>query len=984
VAGKDMKYTITGNAKQEAQGFDALAKAAEKAGLALDGTQTTAQQLASVIAGMADGTKAELEGIASSADALRQHLGDAAEGMNLEEAVVKMRRFGLTFEEIEADAKALADALKHVDDVNRSIDTSPLRDVVDRTANVRAETDELTHSARGANSALANMVGNSAQDLGQVGGVVGSLGVGIGQMAEYAADATLEGEKLGSALKSMATIAGPVAALALATKAVGDYMAGIKAEKALRAELVDKFFDGFREGKTAVQIVNEELQKTGEITAQVSGKGGLLNLGTEAVDLAQLYRDAGISYEQFLADLTDPTALQRYRDQSLELIDTDNKRAVLFHDLADGLDDYQNGIGKAAIKQEELVAWTAKASEAERQQAEANKQVADGFGALADMAGGATEAVADAIQAAQDSRDAAQEEADALNEAADALLGLNEARRAAADSTLALRRANDEWSKTLTETKSKAEELTKVIEDSKSTDADKVSAYADLQDLYRKGAESAAAFADAEVQLARDQAEASGKTLTHTEELDVWNRKALAAAAAADGPLRDAITGYIADVNGIPVERVTDIVANADPNAIETAAQQLDDVSAARDTTVVADADTTLAASKIAGLNGTKITLNADIVAAGLRQKIANALGPFAQFVIPKAAKGMFVDGKPTLALIGETGADEVVLNLDDPASMRPLLAMPGVASRILGALSNGTVTPMANGGLVTSAPIGSGRSVELRGIDFGKALDTVFAGYTELLNATDALTAAQQRLAKAVEEGGRTLDANTDEGRANRDAVEAQWQAVQKLAEVQFDQGSSIQEVTAFLRSNIDALRGQLESLGLASDAIDDYLARLGATPDAINAVTAALGEQRRKANLEEREKEIAKQIRMEDYLYETQKINAAKYLEILRRRLAATEEWESEYVAILRRIDQVTADMEDSTLQGPAAPAPRNVTLPRPARADGKFTIADTGAIDARMFISGPVFGVEDLDKWADERDRKLAATISAGRRR
>src|SRR5262245_63481946 len=51
------------------------------------------------------------------------------------------------------------------------------------------------------------MAGNAAQDLGELGGAVGTLGVGIGQLAEYAVDGNI-------ALENLAKVAAPTALLA--------------------------------------------------------------------------------------------------------------------------------------------------------------------------------------------------------------------------------------------------------------------------------------------------------------------------------------------------------------------------------------------------------------------------------------------------------------------------------------------------------------------------------------------------------------------------------------------------------------------------------------------------------------------------------------------------------------------------------------------------------------------------------------------------
>lgn len=91
----------------------------------------------------------------------------------------------------------------------------------------KAKVDELSHSAEGSRNAFANLVGNSAQDLGGMLGPLGSVGVAVGQVAEYTSDAALGGESMTTALAGAASMALPMAGLSAAlfvvTKAVEDY-----------------------------------------------------------------------------------------------------------------------------------------------------------------------------------------------------------------------------------------------------------------------------------------------------------------------------------------------------------------------------------------------------------------------------------------------------------------------------------------------------------------------------------------------------------------------------------------------------------------------------------------------------------------------------------------------------------------------------------------------------------------------------------------
>ena len=103
---------------------------------------------------------AELTEAAAAAEKLSIALGPELTGrMNIGAVVNDLYRMGLSFEEIAADADKLADALREIDKVE-------VRGVESGLGKVATNTDEMADSARGANSALANMIGNAAQDLG--------------------------------------------------------------------------------------------------------------------------------------------------------------------------------------------------------------------------------------------------------------------------------------------------------------------------------------------------------------------------------------------------------------------------------------------------------------------------------------------------------------------------------------------------------------------------------------------------------------------------------------------------------------------------------------------------------------------------------------------------------------------------------------------------------------------------------------------------
>jgi hypothetical protein len=220
-----------------------------------------------------DEVVAETKRVQVAADALSQALGPELTAKADPTAIVQdLQKMGLTLDDITANADKLGNKLKEVSDTDVGGKLGA------NLGTTRGKLDEVNKSAESSRSALANMVGNSAQDMGALGGIAGSSGVAIGQMAEYASDAALAGEGLGSALASMAAVAGPIAAMALAIQGVSSILNAMKqgqaAQKAFDTEQVKQFTDAIEEGDQATQHYQDTLKKTGQVLADTGIKAG--------------------------------------------------------------------------------------------------------------------------------------------------------------------------------------------------------------------------------------------------------------------------------------------------------------------------------------------------------------------------------------------------------------------------------------------------------------------------------------------------------------------------------------------------------------------------------------------------------------------------------------------------------------------------------------------------------------------------------------
>jgi hypothetical protein len=269
--------------------------------------------------------------------------------------------------------------------------------------------------------------------------------------------------------------------------------------------------------------------------------------------------------------------------------------------------------------------------------AESAEIAAEGFGEATEVAADASRSLAEATQK---SSDRLREQAELLQEQADA-------QRSAADAAFALRDAEDDL----------AEKVAGANDEMKEADGDLRKVRAVLDDV----AQSAGGYADATVRIWEEQAKANGVTLTAVQKQDIWNQKMIESASTLDGPMRDAVLDYVAQVNGIPPEKVSEIKALLDEGKVAEAEAALAEASRTRATIIKAEAKTDEAEEALRLLiRPRNMTVNAQIVSRG-----GAGYGPVAG---ARAAGGPVSAGKPYL--VGEEG---------------PELMVPG---------SNGTVVP--------------------------------------------------------------------------------------------------------------------------------------------------------------------------------------------------------------------------------------------------------------------------------------------------
>lgn len=199
----------------------------------------------------------------------------------------------------------------------------------------------------------------------------------------------------------------------------------------------------------------------------------------------------------------------------------------------------------------------------------------------------------------------------------------------------------------------------------------------------RKVEKAAADAAIKEVDLARAQAQANGATLTQVQALDLQNRKLLDQAATLNGPARRAILDRIAQLNGIPPEKITRIEALLDRGRIEEANREINDASRNRRAAIQAD---------VVGLEEVerKLTFTARERQVFFRGTVRG--GPIA------AAQGgvaRFANGG--VALVGERGPE--LVGLPNGSQVIPAERLENLFRQEMNRVINNNVQLSINGG---------------------------------------------------------------------------------------------------------------------------------------------------------------------------------------------------------------------------------------------------------------------------------------------
>jgi hypothetical protein len=622
----------------------------------------------------------------------------------------------------QAKLDAVEDALARIDTtVTPSVGSPDVTGAQTELGKVRGSMDGVSDSSR---SVFANFAGNAASELPGVAGAFGPLNMAIGQFVEYGSEGNIN-------MKGLLKVAGPMAALGVGFGIISGHMDSIAKKKAFNEKQVDAYAEAIGKVGAGVEAANLALRDTEELIGILPSEGLLGGLfgQSDEVDVAEKLAGYGVALDdvaRIIAD-TGPQMERMWIGASGEGIEaTESVHAFGDALIAAGvpaedvgeivevLAQQQDAFGEATERSSQMAAYFATDIEGANAALDAFTESTDPIATMPETWQTLANAIKDGTIATEAGVDAFNEIKAAFPEMSDAEVFqhatelLEEQEQAAADSAAAMAEQKeaateaaevmrDEYVAALEETAEQLEENIALLDEQiegfrSSVDAeyamidakeDAVEAYEAVNEAIEEhGIESEEAeealadfrdtvidAVDATVRLAEEEAKANGVSLTRVQRIDAENDAYLEQARTVEGPARNAILAHVLRINGIPEERITEILTDTDPNDLAQTEAELDGpANKRRVASIEADAnDASLAATKaqidtVAAPR--RVPIVAALDAATYYDQLAVALRKRSVTAVINTARN--ATGNPVypggVTLVGEQGPELVAL----------------------------------------------------------------------------------------------------------------------------------------------------------------------------------------------------------------------------------------------------------------------------------------------------------------------------------
>ncbi|MCB0999812.1 MAG: hypothetical protein KDB40_10990 [Acidimicrobiales bacterium] len=226
MAREELRLDLDIATKKAQANLQAAARETKRLGKDFEDTRTAGEKFASAMENAVESMRTEVTGATNAVERMTAALGPeavaAAEkaGGSVEGLVADLRRLGFTYDEVAAEADSFAATIRNTQGELGRLDSSGAR--------VVSSLDNVNRSGEQTRSVFANLVGNSVQDLGALGGVAGTAGVAMGQLAEYAVDGNISLSSLGKFVGPMALVGAGLFAVSQNAKASAEHIAAME------------------------------------------------------------------------------------------------------------------------------------------------------------------------------------------------------------------------------------------------------------------------------------------------------------------------------------------------------------------------------------------------------------------------------------------------------------------------------------------------------------------------------------------------------------------------------------------------------------------------------------------------------------------------------------------------------------------------------------------------------------------------------------
>jgi hypothetical protein len=414
---------------------------------------------------------------------------------------------------------------------------------------------------------LRDALGVTAEEASQLQEVAGDLGIGVDAL----------GTAVGRMNRAAADTPGAFAEIGAEIKRNADGTINVTETFLEVVDALNEIPDASQRASAAQKIFGRGWQDMAELVGMGADE---LRAALDSVEGGKIIDDAEIARAREMRDQIDGLkgAWESFVITAGGALTT---VSGAISDVKGGVDEFEDSIERAmganistsniTIGFDTVAKKAEIAAAASKRMGDALLEAASGAVAAGADFNGAADAVESLMGATEGAAGTARDHADAMLEEADAALEVSGAFRNAAEIGMDLQDAQSEVMRT-------------------AGDAD-----ASMHDLAR----SVQRVADLEENLADANAQAAGTTLNHTQRLDANNSSLLRQASQLQGPQRSAILSYIAQINGIPPERISEIEAELNRGSVSNAESVLNRTSRARDQTTTADARTGSAESAL-------------------------------------------------------------------------------------------------------------------------------------------------------------------------------------------------------------------------------------------------------------------------------------------------------------------------------------------------------------------------------------------------